>query len=1005
MLAVTSLAPASDLAVVVDDLGTTLAGVVAVVCCLVARRRAGDRRTWWAWGLVGASATAWTVANIHWTWYELVLDQPVPFPSPFEAFFLSVVPLAVAGGVALGPPLRSEAWTVRLIDVAINVVAITGLVWLMVLPSGLADELGGLDLLLAHAYPIGDVLLLSLVWSLITAADPRPRWLALLALGASTLAVADLTFIRLESVDAYRSGTPVAVLWAAGFLALALAALAHDGPLRIGPVREDLVSRLARHLAPVVVLGVLLAEGFLDDGLTPAALGLVVVIVVLRTVRLDLVANQNRVLAAALAERVRDLQTEHERASRVIDEARDPYVELDAEGRIVVWNGPAEEVFGWRAREVIGLRMIETMVPADNRPAARERLDHFMATGDASVWDEGADVRYLRPDGSEVHAEIAAWTTGTGEDYRVHGFIWDISERLAQQEAIEARERYWRAVVRHSSDLTLLLDADGHILHVLPTARTIPGWDGAEDEAAPFTTRCHPDDLAAMADEWTTLLATPGEHRWSRFRVRGDDGRWVHVEGVATNLIDDPAVGAVVIALRDVTAQVRAEREAERHLHEDGLTGLPNRTVMLTAVEAALGELDGVGAFLLLDLDDFKDVNDGLGHDVGDRLLTEVADRLRHATRGTDVVARLGGDEFGVLVTGIASLDDARAVADHLAAAVGRPVALDEATIHVSVSIGVTELHPGDSARAVVQRADVAMYRAKRTADTVAVYGERDDEERRRTLQVAMELRSAVEADELELHFQPKIELGTGLVDSVEALVRWEHPVRGLLGPDEFIPLAERTGVIAEVTAWVLDAALAQCAVWRAEGLDLPVAVNLSPKVLSHPDVVTWVRRALGDSGLPASRLTLEVTESAFLGSTPTLRNALDQLADLGTRLSVDDFGTGYSSLSNLKALRVNELKIDRSFVDGLGADPTDSAIVRSVIDLGRSLGLTIVAEGVESAEVAEALVRLGCHLGQGFWWSRPVPGPRLTGWILDRAADRQAVAGDRHPPSRQPPV
>jgi EAL domain-containing protein (putative c-di-GMP-specific phosphodiesterase class I) len=275
------------------------------------------------------------------------------------------------------------------------------------------------------------------------------------------------------------------------------------------------------------------------------------------------------------------------------------------------------------------------------------------------------------------------------------------------------------------------------------------------------------------------------------------------------------------------------------------------------------------------------------------------------------------------------------------------------------------------------------------------VYGSGDDEERRNTVKVAAELRAAIDRGDLVVHYQPKVELGTGLVDSVEALVRWEHPVRGLLPPDEFIALAERTGLIRDLTAWVLATALRQCATWRAEGLDLPVAVNLSPRVLGQTDLVTNVRQALADAAVPAGKLTLEITESAFPENTRTLTSTLDQLGALGVRLSVDDFGTGWSSLSKLKELPVQELKIDRSFVFALVDDATDNSIVRSILDLARSLGLTVVAEGVETEAVRDLLNDLGCALAQGYLFTRPVPGQELTGWILQRERERRRLAGE----------
>ncbi len=293
-----------------------------------------------------------------------------------------------------------------------------------------------------------------------------------------------------------------------------------------------------------------------------------------------------------------------------------------------------------------------------------------------------------------------------------------------------------------------------------------------------------------------------------------------------------------------------------------------------------------------MDLDGFKDINDGLGHDVGDQLLVEIGHRLDRVTRADDVVARLGGDEFAVL-TRLPALTHAAAIAENLGNLIREPVRLGDVTLEVGVSIGIADCSPGDDPLAVLQRADVAMYRAKRERSGHAVYGSGDDEERRNSVKVAADLRQAIDRGDLVVHYQPKIELSTGLVDSVEALVRWQHPTRGLLPPDEFIALAERTGLIRDLTTWVLGTALRQCATWRAEGLDLPVAVNLSPRVLGQSDLVAGVREALEATGVPAGRLTLEITESAFPENGRLLSSTLAALGRLGVRLSVDDFGTG----------------------------------------------------------------------------------------------------------------
>ena len=734
-----------------------------------------------------------------------------------------------------------------------------------------------------------------------------------------------------------------------------------------------------------------------DRGATViAGVALIILVGLLNALRHVASYRQTVALTEELKQQLGAVQSERERTHRVIDEARDPYIELDRNGVVTMWNTPAETVYGWTRDEIVG-RPISDIVPEDNQVASKERLDTFIETGDSSIWDEGVDVRYLRPDGTEVHAEIAAWHTGEGDDYRVHAFVWDISPRIAAQEQLETRERRWRALIRHSSDMTLLLDGDGHLAEEVPTTRLLLGYAEGETEGRHISELIHPDDLVRVLDRFAWVLDGPGDQERSRFRIRRFDGSWAHVEAIATNLVDEPAVGGIVCNLRDVTEQVAAENELRRQARRDPLTGLPNRNRVTAALKAHCEDDDGGhAALLLMDLDGFKDVNDGLGHDVGDQLLIEIGHRLDRVTRSEDVVARLGGDEFAVLLTRLGSPRHAVAVAESLGDLIREPIRLGNVTLEVGVSIGIAECGPGDDPLAVLQRADVAMYRAKRQRSGYAIYGSSDDEERRNSVKVTAELREAIDQGDLVVHYQPKVELATGLVDSVEALVRWQHPSRGLLPPTEFIALAERTGLIRDLTTRVLEASLRQCATWRAEGLDLPVAVNLSPRLLGQADLVPGVRHALERAGIPANRLTLEITESAFPENTRGLSTTLDELGELGVRLAVDDFGTGWSSLSKLKELSVQELKIDRTFVTALAEDDTDHSIVRSIIDLARSLNLSVVAEGVETEEVGHLLERLGCPLAQGYFFSRPVPGSLLTGWILERQARREAETESR---------
>jgi diguanylate cyclase (GGDEF)-like protein len=434
-----------------------------------------------------------------------------------------------------------------------------------------------------------------------------------------------------------------------------------------------------------------------------------------------------------------------------------------------------------------------------------------------------------------------------------------------------------------------------------------------------------------------------------------------------------------------------ASRKLRRQALQDELTGLANRarlhSVGTRALAAAARE-DRLAALLLVDLDRFKEVNDTLGHDQGDALLREVAERLGRAIRRDDLLARLGGDEFAVLLKDLPHRGAAAELAARLRETLGRPFLVAGVAVELDASIGIA-LHPehGIDTTTLLQRADVAMYEAKRERAGIAVYAAGRDPYSPERLALIAELRQAVERDELVLHFQPKVAIGSGALSGVEALVRWQHPERGLLPPFDFLPLAERTGVIADVTRWVLDAALRQSRAWLDAGVRLPIAVNLSAADVLDARLPEVVAAALARWQVPGELLECEISEHTVLADPLRAVEGLSRLRAMGIRLSLDDFGRGQSSLAYLKRLPLDEIKIDRSFVMGMTRDGSDAAIVRATIDLGRHLGLLVVAEGVESDEVLAELAGLSCDEAQGFGIGRPMPGHELADWLAIRGA------------------
>jgi diguanylate cyclase (GGDEF)-like protein len=443
--------------------------------------------------------------------------------------------------------------------------------------------------------------------------------------------------------------------------------------------------------------------------------------------------------------------------------------------------------------------------------------------------------------------------------------------------------------------------------------------------------------------------------------------------------------------LRRVTRRVRRQmEEIEYRVLYDELTGLPNRTLFRDRIEQAIlvaQRENGPAAVMLLDLDRFKEINDALGHQTGDQLLLELGARLRDGLRASDTVARLGGDEFGVLLrTG--AMEDSTELAARIHTALEEPFVVGELRLEVAASIGVvTYPEHGTDVDALLQHADVAMYVAKETHARTAVYDPEQDTNDAARLALAGELRRAIEGDELVVYYQPKADLASGRIVGAEALVRWQHPDRGLVPPNEFIPVVERTGLIKPLSRYVLAAALAQCAAWDRDGHELHVSVNLTIPDLIDLDLPDRIAALLAETGARSEQLELEITESTILADPFRVRDVLNRLNEMGLRLAIDDFGTGYSSLAYLKRLPVQTIKIDRSFVMAMDESPNDATIVRSTIDLGRNLGLDIVAEGVETQNAWDALRDQGCTLAQGYFISRPVPAEELEALLWERAA------------------
>ena len=592
----------------------------------------------------------------------------------------------------------------------------------------------------------------------------------------------------------------------------------------------------------------------------------------------------------------------------------------------------------------------------------------------------------------------AARTIATESDHNVNRLITLqvtlgtagllISLLLAWALIAATRTAHFRSLVTSSTDLVLVFRG-GRCSYVSQSVARVLGRPESELLGDGWGDLLHPDDLALA-----TAIQTTGEPQQVVLRVRNRFDEWRHLDLHVTDLRGDRHVRGIVINARDVSERVRLEEELTRQAFHDGLTGLANRALFRDRLDQALARSvrsQEVLSVLLVDLDGFKQVNDTLGHDVGDQLLQGVARRFDEVVRPSDTLARLGGDEFALLLDG-AGEAQAESVARRLIESVATPLELGERELTVNASVGVVVHHGGHGeSDELIRHADIAMYAAKDSGGgSYRLFRASMAREFGQTLELEHELRDAIERGELTLHYQPEIDLTTRRVVGVEALVRWESPRRGLVSPGEFIPVAEATGLIMPLGEFVLGKACRQTAEWRRERLvpdSFVTWVNLSGRQLSAGGVSAVVRGALDEAGLPASFLGLEVTETAIVPEGPAgdrARAELQELHEQGVRIAIDDFGTGFSSLGQLRRFPIDVIKVDRSFVQGIEHDARDAAITANLVTLAHALGLVAIAEGIESNGQLASVRELGCDLAQGFLFARPVPAGEIAKVLND---------------------
>ncbi len=712
-------------------------------------------------------------------------------------------------------------------------------------------------------------------------------------------------------------------------------------------------------------------------------------------------------------------------AQQALEESRDTYADLydfapvayatlTRQGQVTRMNLTAAELLGVHRGQTPHLFLAARLAPGDGRVLLCA-LARVLESGEEEAIEVGLgrpprprrDLRLVirrerRPPPGAVPAQCRC-------------ALFEITEIRQAQAAVLAQQRFLQSIIDGVADPILVIGTDYRILLMNMAARQAAGASAATTAGLTCHRATHgsdsPCDSADHPCPVRQVLAG-GTAVTVIHRHRGADGqpRWIELIGSPLRDATGTVIG-VIESARDITAHLAlTERLQERevqleHLAQhDPLTGLPNRLLFTDRLHQAIlqahREHRGV-ALLFIDLDGFKSINDSLGHPAGDQVLQQAAARMRALVREGDTVARLGGDEFTIIIGALEQDNDAGLVAHKLIEAFRQPFTVTARSLYVTASIGIS-LFPqdGTAVDTLIRNADAAMYRAKdQGRDTLRFYTE--DMTARAFAQVAMEsdLRQALARGEFVLHYQPEIELATGRIAGLEALIRWQHPERGLVGPDQFIPLAESTGLIVPISAWVVRTAAAQMKQWRDQGFlaDAAVWVNLSSRDLQNRGLAEAIEGMIREVGLDPRALAVEITETWIMANPESAAGNIQRLQTLGIEVGIDDFGTGYSSLAALKQLAVSELKIDRSFVAGLPEDAAGCAIARAVIALSQALGIKVVAEGVETQAQADFLKREGCRIAQGYLFSRPLPKTEFAAYVRDQTAalpDLPAVTG-----------
>ena len=696
------------------------------------------------------------------------------------------------------------------------------------------------------------------------------------------------------------------------------------------------------------------------------------------------------VLGAAADQR-RGLEALHRmeaRESSIVETAVDPIIIIDDRATIVAFNPAAEQAFGYSAGEVLG-QNVKILMPEPYRTEHDGYMERYHRTGERRIIGIGRQVEGRRKDGSvfPLDLSVAEWRAEESTFYT--GVIHDQSERVAAEAALRKSEHRLATAIQASGGGSYEQELAAGELYVSAEWLAILGYDELPVRPERFdewlADQVHPDDREFRAEAWLAFLEGREARYSAELRKRHASGKWVWVRSFAQATERDPggAVRRLTGMMLDISERKAAEVQVHHLAQHDALTGISNRTLFAQRLAEATAQADAAQAragLIMIDLDHFKEINDTMGHPIGDAVLRIVTDRITSYIRTGDTAARLGGDEFAVVAPGAHARADIEELAHRLHRAFAHPAQVDGTEIPLAASVGFA-VYPDDAETVdmLMRHADLALYEAKRQGrDEVRAFRPQLAAAATRRSQIESQLRRAIDGNELALHYQPQFDLRTGRVDTVEALVRWERDGEPI-EPGEFIPVAERSGVIRALGAWVLGEAIRQQATWREAGHNISVAINVSPAEASAESFLPMLKRLLGEAGVAGDAIELEITEGLLIDpDKPSVQAYFATCEDEGISLAIDDFGIGYSSLNYLASLPISKIKIDRSFISRMDQH-RHAALVRAVVSLGRDLEKRVVAEGVETQAQLESLRRMGCDGAQGYFLCKPVPAEGIS--------------------------